>query len=115
MGDSWSSVIARTAMNDKPTMAAFYFVSYVVIVAIITMNVVQAVFIDSYLSAHDDAEEKTEKQMMHDLFNALDRNKDGTVSKNEVELVCEVLSTESRDYRADEFFKLLDKEHNCVM
>ena len=61
-GDSWSSVIARTAMKDEATIGAFYFVSYVVVVAIITMNVVQAVFIDSYLTAHDEAETKTQRR-----------------------------------------------------
>merc|ERR1719242_2983357 len=79
-GDSWSSVVARTAMECKPTVAALYFTSFVLIIAIIIMNVVQAVFLDSYLDAHGKALDFIEERKMRQVFDLFDSDRSGTIT-----------------------------------
>lgn len=90
-GDSWSSAIARGAMDDKYEVAYIFFSSYMFFLAIILMNVVLAVFFDSYLTAHIEAAEDLERRKMRDLFDCFDKDKSGEISPDELKAMCNEL------------------------
>jgi len=55
--DSWSSEIARDIILNKGAGSAFYFVTYIFFSSIIMMNVLIALFLDSYLKPIDEKDD----------------------------------------------------------
>lgn len=58
-GDSWSEAIARPMFEAEPIVTTLYFVTYVVFIAIILVNVVVAVLLEKMV---DDGEEEEEEE-----------------------------------------------------
>lgn len=59
-GDSWSEAIARPMFEAEPIVTTLYFVSYVVFIAIILVNVVVAVLLEKMVDDGSDEEEEEE-------------------------------------------------------
>lgn len=59
-GDSWSEAIARPMFEAEPIVTTLYFVSYVVFIAIILVNVVVAVLLEKMVDDGSDEDEEQE-------------------------------------------------------
>ena len=57
-GESWSEAIARPLMEQSPMVAAFYFISFILINGIVLVNVVVAVLLEKMVDDEDDDEEE---------------------------------------------------------
>jgi len=62
-GDSWSEAIARPMFEAEPIVTTLYFVSYVVFIAIILVNVVVAVLLEKMVD--DGSEEEDDEEHYH--------------------------------------------------
>jgi len=111
-GDAWSSNIGRVALEVNPIVAALFFTSYVVFIGIIIMNVVQAVFLDSYLQAHEDVQKQQEEDNMYELFALFDKDGSGSISMSELNEMCEILTAAGyENYNAERISSWIDQEN----
>lgn len=87
-GDSWASNVARRIDEYHPTVSKLYFSSFIILGAIIIMNILQAVFLNNYISSEEAAIEQDEKLTLLNLFAAFDQDDSGTISIDEIREVC---------------------------
>jgi len=111
-GDAWSSNIGRVALEVNPIVASIFFTSYVVLIGIIIMNVVQAVFLDSYLQAHEDVQKQQEENNMYELFALFDKDGSGSISMSELDEMCEILTSAGYEkFSAERISSWIDQEN----
>lgn len=108
-GDSWSSVVARECMDIHYTFAYIFFMTYIILVAIILMNVVQAVFLDAYLNAHAQAELMIEEKKMRYIFDIFDEDGSGEISHEEVLNMVDALNKFGYNFDPQKMFERIDR------
>lgn len=108
-GDSWASAVARECLTIHYTFAYFFFMSYIVLVSIILMNVVQAVFLDAYLNAHNEAAKQIEDKKMKHIFDIFDADGSDTIEREEVFKMVDSLNKFGYDFDPHKMFQRIDR------
>lgn len=105
-GDSWmSNITRRITAGERYLSGPIFFTSFTCLVSIIVMNLFASVFLDSFLEGKDNAVEEHMKTMSYYIFTNLGGDAvDGTVSRENLELLELKLRRQYKKFDVDELF-----------